>query len=85
MTIGMSVAALETIGERRLDRHGRSTRRSDGRKPLLQLESPAMSDPTQMGDFRYDVDAVRRVNTEDQHRKVYERAPAVARARAMAA
>lgn len=28
---------------------------------------------------------VRRANTEDPHRKVYERAPAVARARAMAA
>ena len=43
-----------------------------------------MTDPTQKGDF-HDVDAVRRANTEDPHRKVYERAPAVARARAMAA
>jgi nucleotide-binding universal stress UspA family protein len=52
---------------------------------MFELVSLAMTDPTQKGDSHGDVDAVRRANTEDPHHKVYERAPAVARARAMGA
>ena len=52
---------------------------------VFELLSVALTDPTQKGDFHGDVDAVRRANTEDPHHKVYERAPAVARARAMVA
>jgi hypothetical protein len=38
---------------------------------LFELSSLLMSDPTQKGDFHGDVDAVRRANTEDPHRKIH--------------
>ena len=44
---------------------------------LFELASLAMSDPTGDGDFHGDVDAVRRANTEDPHRKIYDGRPAV--------
>jgi hypothetical protein len=37
----------------------------------------AMSDPSGRGDFHGDIEAVRRVNTEDPHRKIYDGGPAV--------
>jgi hypothetical protein len=49
---------------------------------LFELASLAMSDPTGKGDFHGDVEAVRRANTEDPHRKIYTRAPAAAPASA---
>jgi hypothetical protein len=48
---------------------------------LFELVALAMSDPTQKGDFHGDVDAVRRANTEDPHRKIYNGGPALAAAR----
>ena len=44
---------------------------------LFELAALAMSDPTQKGDFHGDVDAVRRANREDPHRKIHDRRPAV--------
>jgi hypothetical protein len=44
---------------------------------LFELASLAMTDPTGKGDFHGDVDAVRRANTEDPHRKIYDERPAV--------
>jgi hypothetical protein len=44
---------------------------------LFELSSLALSDPTGKGDFHADVDAVRRANTEDPHRKIHEGPPAV--------
>jgi hypothetical protein len=38
---------------------------------LFELAALAMTDPTQKGDFHGDVEAVRRANTEDPHRKIY--------------
>jgi hypothetical protein len=49
---------------------------------LFELTSLAMTDPTGRGDFHGDVDAVRRANMEDPHRKIYEGKPAVVRASA---
>ena len=39
---------------------------------LFELSAIAMSDPTGKGDFHGDIDAVRRSNAEDPHRKIYE-------------
>ncbi|HVE68171.1 MAG TPA: hypothetical protein VNB64_06285 [Solirubrobacteraceae bacterium] len=39
---------------------------------LFELGSLAMSDPTGRGDYHGDVEAVRRANREDPHRKVHE-------------
>jgi hypothetical protein len=44
---------------------------------LFEFASLAMTDPTGKGDFHGDVEAVRRANTEDPHRKIYEGPPAV--------
>ena len=49
---------------------------------LFELASLAMTDPTGRGDFHGDVEAVRRANLEDPHRKIYDGAPAVRRATA---
>jgi hypothetical protein len=49
---------------------------------LFELMALALSDPTQKGDFHGDVDAVRRANMEDPHRKIYDGGPALAPARA---
>lgn len=49
---------------------------------LFELASLAMTDPTGRGDFHGDVEAVRAANMEDPHRKIYDGAPAVARATA---
>jgi hypothetical protein len=43
----------------------------------FELQSLAMSDPTGLGDFHGDVDAVREANQEDPRRKIYEGPPAV--------
>jgi hypothetical protein len=47
---------------------------------LFELASLAMTDPTGRGDFHGDVESVRRANTEDPHRKIYDGGPAVVRA-----
>ena len=44
---------------------------------LFELAALAMSDPTQKGDFHGDVDAVRRANREDPHRKIRDHRRAV--------
>ena len=44
---------------------------------LFELASLAMSDPTGRGDYHGDVEAVRRANMEDPHRKIYDGRPAV--------
>jgi hypothetical protein len=44
---------------------------------LFELASLAMSDPTGKGDYKADVEAVRRANTEDPQRKIHEGPPAV--------
>jgi hypothetical protein len=44
---------------------------------LFELASLVMTDPTGKGDYHGDIDAVRRANTEDPHRKIYEGPPAV--------
>jgi hypothetical protein len=46
----------------------------------FELMALAMSDPTQKGDFHGDVEAVRKANTEDPHRKIHTGAPAATRA-----
>jgi hypothetical protein len=43
----------------------------------FELQSLLMSDPTGLGDYHGDVDAVREANAEDPHRKIYEGPPAV--------
>jgi hypothetical protein len=47
---------------------------------LFELASLAMTDPTGRGDFHGNVEAVRKANTEDPQRKIYNGGPAVARA-----
>ena len=49
---------------------------------LFELASLAMTDPTGRGDFHGDVEAVRRANAEDPHRKIYDGGRAVAPASA---
>ncbi|MEA2383104.1 MAG: hypothetical protein QOH72_3075 [Solirubrobacteraceae bacterium] len=44
---------------------------------LFELASLVMTDPTGKGDFHGDVEAVRRANMEDPHRKIYDGRPAV--------
>jgi hypothetical protein len=44
----------------------------------FELVSLALTDPTGAGDFHGDIEAVRRANSEDPHRKVHEHRPAVA-------
>jgi hypothetical protein len=44
---------------------------------LFELASLAMTDPTGKGNYHGDVDAVRRANMEDPHRKIYDGRPAV--------
>jgi hypothetical protein len=44
---------------------------------LFELSSLAITDPTGRGDYHGDVEAVRRANTEDPHRKIYDGPPAV--------
>jgi hypothetical protein len=39
---------------------------------LFELGSLVMTDPTGRGDFHGDIEAVRRANTEDPGRKIYE-------------
>ena len=43
----------------------------------FELSSLVMSDPTGLGDYHGDVDAVREANQEDPRRKIYEGPPAV--------
>src|SRR3954453_4574850 len=47
---------------------------------LFELSSLAITDPTGLGNFHGDVEAVRRANMEEPHRKIYDGTPAVARA-----
>jgi hypothetical protein len=49
---------------------------------LFELTALAMSDPTQKGDFHGDIEAVRRANLEDPHRKIYDGTRAVTAAAA---
>jgi hypothetical protein len=44
---------------------------------LFELASLAVTDPTGRGDYHGDVEAVRRANMEDPHRKIYDGARAV--------
>jgi hypothetical protein len=44
---------------------------------LFELASLMMSDPTGRGDYKADVEAVRRSNTEDPQRQIHNGAPAV--------
>ena len=44
---------------------------------LFELAALALTDPTQKGDFHGDVEAIRRANTEDPHRKIYNGGPAL--------
>src|SRR3954453_13950314 len=44
---------------------------------LFELSSLALTDPTGKGDFHADVDAVRRANMEDPHRKIHDGPSAV--------
>jgi hypothetical protein len=44
---------------------------------LFELASLAMTDPTGLGDFHGDIEAVRQANMEDPHRKIYDGARAV--------
>ena len=43
----------------------------------FELGALLMSDPTGRGDYKADVEAVRRSNTEDPQRKIHDRTPAV--------
>jgi len=52
---------------------------------LFELASLAMTDPTGEGDFHGDIEAVRRGNMEQPHRKIYNGGPAVRPAAARAA
>jgi hypothetical protein len=47
----------------------------------FEFASLAITDPTGRGDFHGDVEAVRRANAEDPHRKIYDGRPAVQPAR----
>ena len=49
---------------------------------LFELGSLALTDPIGNGDFHGDVDAIRRANMEDPHRKVHTGGRAVVRAAA---
>jgi hypothetical protein len=49
---------------------------------LFEFTSLMITDPTGKGDFHGDVEAVRRANTEDPHRKIYEGPRAVVKAAA---
>jgi hypothetical protein len=44
---------------------------------LFELSALMMTDPTGKGDFHGDIEAVRRANTVDPHRKIYDGVPAV--------
>jgi hypothetical protein len=44
---------------------------------LFELSALAMSDPTAKGDFHGDIEAVRRANTVDPHRKIHDGPPAI--------
>ena len=44
---------------------------------LFELASLAMSDPTGLGNYHGDLEAVRAANSEDPHRKIHEGGPAV--------
>jgi hypothetical protein len=44
---------------------------------LFELSALVMTDPTGEGDYHGDIEAVRRANMEDPHRKIYDRQPAV--------
>jgi hypothetical protein len=44
---------------------------------LFELSSLVLTDPTGKGDFHGDIEAIRRANMEDPHRKIYDRQPAV--------
>jgi hypothetical protein len=44
---------------------------------LFELSSLMLTDPTGRGDYKGDVEAVRRANMEDPHRKIYDGRPAV--------
>lgn len=44
---------------------------------IFELASLVMTDPTGTGDFHGDVEAVRKANMEDPHRKIYEGPAAV--------
>ena len=44
---------------------------------MFELSSLAITDPTGRGDYHGDVDAVRRANMEDPHRKIRNGRPAV--------
>lgn len=44
---------------------------------VFELTSLVMTDPTGKGDFHGDVEAVRKANQEDPHRKIYEGPAAV--------
>ena len=52
---------------------------------LFELSSLVMTDPTGAGDFHGDIAAVRAVNQEDPHRKIYDGGPAVKPGAAIAA
>jgi hypothetical protein len=49
---------------------------------LFEMSSLMITDPTGFGDYHGDVEAVRRSNMEDPHRKIYDGGPAVVRAAA---
>jgi hypothetical protein len=49
---------------------------------LFELGSLALTDPTGKGDFHGDIDAIRRANMEEPHRKVHTGGRAVVRAAA---
>jgi hypothetical protein len=44
---------------------------------LFELASLALTDPTGRGDYKADIEAVRRANMEDPRRKIYDGRPAV--------
>lgn len=50
---------------------------------LFELSSVVMTDPTGKGDFHGDIEAVRRANLENPHRKIYDGPPAVTPASAV--
>ena len=49
---------------------------------MFELGALALTDPTGKGDFHGDVDAIRRANMEEPHRKVHTGGLAVVRAAA---
>ena len=51
---------------------------------LFELARCRLTDPTGHGDYKGDVEAVRRANTEDPHRKIHNGAVAVRPAAAAA-